>query len=47
MMKHFPKVNDFMSKKGENGTTKVFKKTPLILNDFFGQKITDNDKSMA
>ena len=34
-------------KKDEIGTTKAFKKTPLILNDFFGQKITENDKSMA
>ncbi len=47
MMKYFPKVNDFILKKDEYGTTKAFKKTPLILKDFFGQKISDNEKSMA
>jgi hypothetical protein len=38
MIKYFPKANDFILKKDENGTTIIFKKTPLILKDFFGKK---------
>ena len=29
------KVNGFIAKNDENGTTKRFKKTPLILKDIF------------
>ena len=32
------KVNGFMTKNDENGTTKCFKKTPLILKDIFYEK---------
>jgi len=31
----FLKVNGFMTEKYDYGTTKDFKKTPLILKDFF------------
>jgi len=34
MMVIFLKVNENMAKKYESGTTKYFKKTPLILKDF-------------
>ena len=35
MMIIFPKVNEFMVKKDEDGTTSDFKKIPLILKGFF------------
>ena len=47
MMIIFLKVNGFIVKKYENGTTKDFKKTPLILKYFFRLKFVFNDESMA
>ena len=46
-MKNSPKVNNFMAKNYENGTTKGFKKTPLILKEFFSRKTAMNYKSMT
>ncbi len=47
MMIIFSKVNKFMVKKDEDGTTSGAKKTPLILKDFFSLKSDDNHKSMT
>ncbi len=43
----FLKVNDFFPKKDENGTTKDFKKAPLILKVFFNEKSAANHNSMT
>ena len=43
----FSKVNELMAKNDEDGTTSGFKKTPLILKNFFFKKIALNDKSMT
>jgi hypothetical protein len=42
----FSKVNKFMFKKDEDGTTSSAKKTPLILKDFFLLKFGNNEQSM-
>ena len=47
MNKYFIKVNLFVSKKHENGTTAASKKTPLISKEFFYIKNANNDKSMT
>ena len=47
MMIIFLKVNDNRVEKYEGGTTKYFKKTPLILKGFFCQKLRGNDKSIT
>ena len=43
----FSKVNKFMVKKDEDGTTSDAKKTPLILKDIFSLKLGDNHTSMT
>ncbi len=47
MMIFFSKVNKFMVKKGEDGTTSNDKKIPLILKDFFSLKPNDYHISMT
>jgi hypothetical protein len=47
MLTVFPKVNEFIVKKDEDGTTSDSKKTPLILQGFFLWKFGDNEVSMA
>ena len=47
MMIIFPKVNEFMVKKDEDGTTSDFKKIPLILNGFLARKMGDYKESMT
>jgi len=38
MMKYFPKVNDFILKKDEYGTTKTFKKNTIDFKRLFWAK---------
>ena len=47
MMIFLTKVNEFIKKTDKNGTTKLSKKTPLILKRNFRQKIDCNDESIA
>ncbi len=48
MVIRFPsKVNEFMFKNDEYGTTTSSKKTPLILKSFLGRKIDVDEESIA
>ena len=47
MMIFLIKVNEFIEKTDKNGTTKLSKKTPLILKKIFRLKIVLNYESMA
>ena len=47
MMIIFLKVNENMAEKYEGGTTKYFKKTPLILKEFLRLKLCDYNESMT